>query len=499
MDLGRPSLRLLGVLLVVTLPPLVVFATVASIAPDLVARYGAGTVLLAVTVLALGWSVVVAIVGARLLGGELRSMLELTERGPVAADEGDGAPSEALRRAGAALEERNRQISLLARSAREAAITKGPTAVASHVVATTVAVTGDPTWSLAVLLASDTELLPPGVYAAEPGEATPLLEVHRWAAVTGDAAVRQVEGPWGAFLVVDVASGDDLRAVLISPREGRPEPSAAALDMLTVLAEHAATAIEHAILYRRVAEQAGELERLGEVQRDFLRGVTHDLQTPLTSIRALADELCATATDGTARTDLETISYQADRLRRMVGQLLAASRLEAGALQPSQEVFRPEPIIRRAWEALRSDRPFSVTTEGAPHLLVADPDRFEQVMWALLDNAVKYSQPGSPVAVTIGSLEEGAGIRSRVAVSDHGAGMSEGEQQRAFEQFFRADAARRLAPDGSGIGLHAARGLVRAMSGEASLTSRPGFGTTVTLELPAETSDEQDERTMRGR
>ncbi len=313
--------------------------------------------------------------------------------------------------------------------------------------------------------------------------------------MTGDAPVRQVEGPWGAFLVVDVASGDELRAILISPREGRSEPSAATLDMLTVLAEHAATAIEHAILYRRVEGQAAELLRLGEVQRDFLRGVTHDLQTPLTSIRALADELRATATDGTSSADLEMISFQADRLRRMVGQLLAASRLEAGALRPSQEVFRPEPIIRRAWAALRSDRSFSLTVDGPPHLLLADPDRFEQVMWALLDNAVKYSQPGSPVEVTIGSLADPAGFRGRVSVADRGAGMSSNEQRRAFEQFFRADTARRLAPDGSGIGLHAARGLVRAMAGEVSLTSRPGVGTTVTIELPAERSDEQDERT----
>ncbi len=156
-------------LLVVTLPPLVVFATITSVAPDILDRYGAGTVLLAVTVVAIGWSVIVAIVGARLLGGELRSLLELAEQGPLSSEQADAAPSEALRRAGAALEERNRQIALLARSAREAAITRGPTAVATDVVATTVAVTGDPTWSLAVLLASDPELLPPGVYAAEQG------------------------------------------------------------------------------------------------------------------------------------------------------------------------------------------------------------------------------------------------------------------------------------------------------------------------------------------
>ena len=86
---------------------------------------------------------------------------------------------------------------------------------------------------------------------------------------------------------------------------------------------------------------------MAAVQTDFLRGITHDLQTPLTSIRAVASELQQSkGLDETARADLETIAQQADRLRRMVGQLLAVSRLEVGALTPVQEVFRVEP--RRA-------------------------------------------------------------------------------------------------------------------------------------------------------
>ena len=81
----------------------------------------------------------------------------------------------------------------------------------------------------------------------------------------------------------------------------------------------------------------------------------------------------------------------------MVSQLLVASRLEVGAITPAQEVFHAQPVIRRTWAALRADRTFDLVDDGPPHLVVADEDRFEQVLWAVLDNAVKYSQPGSHV------------------------------------------------------------------------------------------------------
>ena len=507
MDSGRPSLRLLGVLLVVTLPPLVAFALITSLAPNATRSIGPGTILLGMTILAVAWSVIVAVAGSGPLSQELRSLVELAERGPsqLASEAGRDASAmgDALRRATSALDERNKQIALLASSARRAGITSGPAAVASQIVATAAAVTGDPTWSLAVLVASGDGVLPLGVYGAEPS-APPLRaeEVHAWAAVAGStderaSGARHVEGPWGAFVVVEVASGDDLKAVLLAPREGRPQPSVAELDLLTLLADHAGMAIEHAILYRRVQAQAAELTRLAEVQRGFLRGVTHDLQTPLTSIRALADELGATAGDETVVEDLSTISFQADRLRRMVAQLLAVSRMEAGALQPAQEVFHAEPIVRRAWSALRADRQFTITTAGVAHLVVADRDRFEQIMWALLDNAVKYSAPASPIRVEISGLDTDQGTRSRIDVRDAGVGMTNAERDQAFDQFFRAESARRMVPDGSGIGLHAARGLASAMGGSISLDSGAGTGTTVRVELPAEPASEHDEGTIR--
>lgn len=281
-----------------------------------------------------------------------------------------------------------------------------------------------------------------------------------------------------------------MRALLYAPWEGRAAPTRAELDLLTLVG-HAGTALEHSLLYARVRSQADELNRLAAIQADFLRGVTHDLQTPLTSIGALAVELRANAeVPLAARADLESIAHQAERLRRMVSQLLVASRLEARAVTPTQEVFAVPPLIERTWNALRADRPFELAVEGPPYLAVGDPDRLEQVLWAVLDNAVKYSPEGSPTRVRIAPTDDGHLV---IAVRDEGTGMNAATRAQAFDQFYRSAEARRLAPDGSGIGLFAARGLMRAMGGEIEIDSRLGAGSEVRLVMPAELAGSEPE------
>jgi two-component system sensor histidine kinase KdpD len=500
MDLGRPSVRLFAALLVVALPPLVAFAALNVIAGDWLAErgYGAGTQLLIGGMVTVAWAGLVAVLGGRIMAGEARSMLELAERGTLAdVDRGDDL-SAAQRRLAATLEERNRQIAELAAMVRAAPIADEAATVTRSMAGVAQQLTGDPTWIVAVLRGPDDATLPPGVYgAAADSVLEPVGEVHRWASTLEAAeeagGARHAIGPWGGFVVVDVAAGEELRAILMAPWEGRQPPSPADLNVLSLLGQHAATAIEHALLYTRLRAQTDELNRMAAVQTDFLRGVTHDLQTPLTRIGALASELRAAVPGEAARTDLDTIAHQADRLRRMVSQLLTVSRLEAGALTPAQEVFRVEPLVRRTWEALQADRAMEVVTAGPDHLVVGDPDRLEQVLWAVLDNAVKYSPAGSGVRVRLAAREDGGRLIAEIAVSDQGAGMDAATAERAFEQFFRSADARRLAPDGSGVGLYAARGLVRAMGGEMTLESRLGAGTTVRMLLSAESVAESQE------
>ncbi|HEX2141403.1 MAG TPA: histidine kinase dimerization/phospho-acceptor domain-containing protein, partial [Candidatus Limnocylindria bacterium] len=444
MDLGRPSIRLFAALLVVALPPLVAFAALRVFAADwLLARgFGAGTQLLIGAAVTVAWAALVAVAAARLMAGEARSMLELAERGITSGAEREDDLSEAQRRLATTLEERNRQIANLAEMVRSAPMVEDPASVARSMADAARQLTSDPTWVLVVLRGPDDRSLPPGVYAPAPAEAVePVGEVHRWASTVEAAphGARHAIGPWGAFVVVDVAAGEELRAILMAPREGRPAPPPAELALLSLLGQHAATAVEHALLYTQLRAQADQLNRMAAVQSDFLRGVTHDLQTPLTSIRALASELRnSVGTDAAAQTDLDTITHQADRLRRMVGQLLAVSRLEAGALTPSLDVFRVEPLVRRTWEALRADRPFTVEVEGTEHLVVGDPDRVEQVLWALLDNGVKYSPAGSPITLRIRGDASGSDLRSVIEIADQGAGMDAATLGRAFEQFYRS-------------------------------------------------------------
>ena len=479
-------LRVFVGLLIAVLPPILLLVGAILLANSVLDGVDPNLVAVTVVVGTIAWAAILGIVYTRSMAEDLRSMLTLAERGEQVDDHELGT---AYGQLAAALEERNRQIATLAREAGGVPIDDAPRRVVEALVAAIRPVMGDATWRAAVLSSDDPAILAPGIYAGsdEAVEPVEIGDLERWASVSGaDAAVARLQGPWGAFAVVNVASNDRLRAILYAPWEGRPEPSPAEVALLSLVGQHFGAAVEHSLLYARVRSQADELTRLAAIQADFLRGVTHDLQTPLTSIGALATELRAAGNiPESARLDLETITHQAERLRRMVSQLLVASRIEAGVLVPQNDVFKVVPLVERTWAALRADRPFELTVDGTPHLAIGDPDRFEQVLWALLDNAVKYSPAGSPITVTVAP----SGGKVSVTVRDQGAGMDAEAATNAFEQFYRAPQARKLAPDGSGVGLYAARGLMEAMSGSISLESRLGAGSAITIRLPAEPSE----------
>jgi predicted transcriptional regulator len=303
MDLNRPATRLLAILLIAAIPPLVAFAIVTVAAEDWLASTGKGTALLIGTAFAIVWVGLVTLIGSKQLTQETQSMIELVRRGATGDRDlfnatGEETRSEAQRRLAATLDERNRQIAELAAQSHAAPITEDAPTAARSVVAAARSLTGDPTWSLIVLRVEPDELLAAGVYTADATDSGPgpTEEVHRWASTLepapgGPVGARHALGPWGAFVIVDVAAGEHLRAILLAPWEGRMPPSPAELDLMALLGQHASTTIEHALLYTRLRLQTDELNRVAALQTDFLRGVTHDLQTPLTSIGAVAAEL----------------------------------------------------------------------------------------------------------------------------------------------------------------------------------------------------------------
>jgi signal transduction histidine kinase/HAMP domain-containing protein len=250
-------------------------------------------------------------------------------------------------------------------------------------------------------------------------------------------------------------------------------------DLLDLFAIEVAAAIRNAQLYARVETQNRRLVELDQAKDDFLRGVSHNLQTPLASIRGYAQQLAAEQPDRR----LEIITEQVDRLSRMVRQLLTVSRIESGALRSRLEVFAPVPRVRRTWEALgAADVPFTLEDRSEGWLALGDRDQLDQVLWALLDNAVGYGGR-TPIEALVALDPSTQDLL--VTITDHGAGVADEDRERLFGRFERG--AGRPSGEGSGLGLYASRALCRAMGGDLELEpAAAGRGAAFTIRLPAE-------------
>jgi signal transduction histidine kinase/HAMP domain-containing protein len=250
-------------------------------------------------------------------------------------------------------------------------------------------------------------------------------------------------------------------------------------DLLELYASEVAVAIRNLELFEQVEAQRRKLVELDAAKDDFLRGISHNLQTPLTSIRAYAEQLQEDRPDRR----LSIIVEQSERLYRIVRQLLAVSRLEAGTLRSRSEVLAMGPRVRRAWEALgATDTPFELRDGPAGWLASADPDQLDQVLWALLDNAVRY---GHGASVRASVRPDPAAQHLLVTVSDDGPGVTDADRATIFERYGRGSAGRAI--EGTGLGLYVSRSLCRAMGGDLRLEpSEPGRGAAFTVVLPGE-------------
>jgi signal transduction histidine kinase len=277
--------------------------------------------------------------------------------------------------------------------------------------------------------------------------------------------------------------GQDVMGVLVGRIPATRTWERADQDLFELFASEVAVAIRNAQLFGQVEAQNAQLLELDAAKDDFLRGVSHNLQTPLTSIRAYAEQLEFDHPDQR----LGIIAEQSERLSRMVRQLLTVTRLESGALHPRAEVVALATRVRRAWEALgATDVPFNLDDRAPGWLALADADQLDQVLWALLDNAVKY---GGRSAVSVEIVADGQASRLRITIADDGPGVTEDDRPRLFGRFVRG-AARSL-DEGSGLGLYVSRELCRAMGGDLLLEPPvPGQGAAFSVHLPAESAEE---------
>jgi two-component system sensor histidine kinase KdpD len=227
---------------------------------------------------------------------------------------------------------------------------------------------------------------------------------------------------------------------------------------------------------------AAEAEQL---RRALLASVSHDLRTPLAGILGSAESLLDHGdkySEDVRRDLLLNVREQAHRLSRYVENLLGMTRLESGTLAPRVQAVALEPLILESWEAIAAGAggvwPDLQVAEDAWAL--ADPTLLRQVLSNLLENAVKYSRPGSPVEVTSAR----SGDRVTLVVRDHGPGVSEEEIQHLFEPFVRG---RNSKPGGVGLGLFIARSFLEAMGGAIRAKPRRDgrSGLAVEVNLPA--------------
>jgi two-component system, OmpR family, phosphate regulon sensor histidine kinase PhoR len=239
-----------------------------------------------------------------------------------------------------------------------------------------------------------------------------------------------------------------------------------------------------------------EVRRLEVVRRDFVANVSHELKTPLTSIRGYTETLMADDLPHDVRKQfLEVIQKNTLRIHRIVDDLLDLSRLQSGGWRPEIHEVDAAELAADVWtacaEAAHARSIGFQVAAGSRTLVAADAGGLRQVLSNLFDNALRYTPTGGRVTVLIEDVENGKRAQDahrewiEIQVQDNGAGIPREALPRIFERFYRADPARSRAEGGTGLGLSIVKHLVESMHGEVSAESELGKGTTIRIRLPA--------------
>ncbi len=232
-----------------------------------------------------------------------------------------------------------------------------------------------------------------------------------------------------------------------------------------------------------------DLQRVNKIRRDFVANVSHELKTPATSLRLLAESLIEAIDDDPDQAKLfaEQLRNETERLGRLITDLLDLARLES-----EEEVERPQPVDVRSVLMTVLSRSKQVARqkditlrwkrfgEAARYEILGDETQLASMFNNLVDNAVKYTPPGGRVEV-IGRVEDSELV---VSVSDTGIGIPESKLSRIFERFYRVDKARSKETGGTGLGLSIVRHVAANHGGRVTVESTPGEGSKFTVYLP---------------
>ena len=231
-------------------------------------------------------------------------------------------------------------------------------------------------------------------------------------------------------------------------------------------------------------QMSSELEHLEQSRRDLVANVSHELKTPITAIRAHLENLL----DGVEQPDpatLQVMLSQSERLGRLVEQLLDLSKLESGEVPLHREVVPLPSLVAQVISEIGVARPDRSVTVGADlpgdlPPVTADRERVHQVLFNLVDNAMRFTPDGG--AVTVSADRHNGSVQIHVA--DTGTGIAPEHLPRLFERFYRVDPSRSREDGGTGIGLAIARSVVEAHGGHIEARSEVGHGSVFTFDLP---------------
>jgi len=241
-----------------------------------------------------------------------------------------------------------------------------------------------------------------------------------------------------------------------------------------------------------VLNDVTDVRRLETIRRDFVANVSHELKTPLTAIAGYAETLAAeTPASSETQRFAQVILENAQRMQRLVDDLLDLSRIESGGWQPEPENVDVEAAAREAWnpfEARASERGvrFETAVTNSAATALVDPDALRQIFTNLFDNALRHTQPKGSIRV----VAERAGKDGRcvlIRVVDTGSGIPADHLPRIFERFYRVDPGRSRQEGGTGLGLAIVKHLVEAHGGRVEAESELGRGTTILLYFPVVT------------
>lgn len=239
-----------------------------------------------------------------------------------------------------------------------------------------------------------------------------------------------------------------------------------------------------------VMHDTTELRRLESLRRDFVANVSHELKTPLSSIKACAETLRngALADPEATQRFLARIEEQSDRLHLLILDMLSLARIESGQQAfdiAAIDVGESMSACVNEYRHLAETKQIELLTEPAdvPLRVLADREALRQIFDNLLDNAIKYTPSGGRITLR-SRLSEGSDEFVCIKVEDTGIGIGEEDRKRVFERFYRVDKARSREVGGTGLGLSIVKHLVQSFGGKVKVESEPGKGSCFIIELP---------------